>query len=1105
QDGTGSIVSFANTADAASDAVKLTNLGSGNSFLVEDESSDTSPFVIDADGKVGIGTTTPSEKLTLAGPGNFLQTSGNPVVEGGVTDSTYMNGAISVYVSGKYAYVAGYNSNSLAIIDISNPSSPSVVGGVIDSTYMASASSVYVSGKYAYVAGEMSNSLAIIDISNPSSPSVVGGVIDSTYMASASSVYVSGKYAYVAGWDSDSLAVVDISNPSSPSVVGGVTNSTYMNGAISVYVSGKYAYVAGGSSNSLAVVDISNPSSPSVVGGVIDSTYMNNASSVYVSGKYAYVAGYNSNSLAVVDISNPSSPSVVGGVIDSTYMNGPSSVYVSGKYAYVAGGSSNSLAIIDISNPSSPSVVGGVTDLAYMVLSYSVYVSGKYAYVAGWWFNSLAVVDISGIDVPSGHIGDLAAGTIDVWENLNVANNIYGKGLNIGPGGIYSQGKVSIFETSSVSALTVTQNGTGDIVNLYDGSNSVLTLADGGRLTLAGLGATGATTGMQEIKPYEQDLDAVWRFNGTDYDDNTAEAGTSGGTQFEFLADTSDYYYFGHASKFDGMEFDLQTDGDYGALTWEYWNGSTSTWTSFTPTATYALASDGYITWGTLSSWATKAFSDTDPHSATPPDTTARYWVRVSAASVTTAAQVYQIALTGMGRALAVYPSNISSTPAFYIDRNGNLQVSSNSSASSLTVNQSGTGKLLNIQKGGTSVFEVDQANIIISQPLELDVAGDVGIDYDLYFANNSLSNITSAGALTISAGDANHYENLTLTTGNTGDVIIDIADSLLGFKVAGTQGGYVFRVMPSGDLDINSIASNFNTPFGGFGRYQNLLTYSEEFDNAAWTKTDLTATANSVAAPDGQTTADTLTSTASGGDIEQDYNTGGDVTGKSYIFSVWLRAASATTSRLKIISSDDGSADGTTLVSETRSVTSEWQRFYVKGTFGTVTDDFVKAQIVPVDGGTGTVYAWGAQLEEASDMGVYAYTGSAVVSATGRGMLAKDAELSGGLTIDGTITLGGGTAISKHLSATATLDFPELNDGTGNPNCSNLTITVTGAVVGDSVTATPTAVAGGIETLTATWNAYVSAADTVTIRACGIAADQDPASQTWRVDVWRH
>ncbi len=66
-------------------------------------------------------------------------------------------------------------------------------------------------------------------------------------------------------------------------------------------------------------------------------------------------------------------------------------------------------------------------------------------------------------------------------------------------------------------------------------------------------------------------------------------------------------------------------------------------------------------------------------------------------------------------------------------------------------------------------------------------------------------------------------------------------------------------------------------------------------------------------------------------------------------------------------------------------------------------------------------------------------------------------------------------------------------------------TVTVTGANVGDSVVATPTATSGGAETLNMSWNAYVSSADTVTIRGCKIANNPTPANQTWRVDVWQH
>ena len=74
------------------------------------------------------------------------------------------------------------------------------------------------------------------------------------------------------------------------------------------------------------------------------------------------------------------------------------------------------------------------------------------------------------------------------------------------------------------------------------------------------------------------------------------------------------------------------------------------------------------------------------------------------------------------------------------------------------------------------------------------------------------------------------------------------------------------------------------------------------------------------------------------------------------------------------------------------------------------------------------------------------------------------------------------------------------------NATCANLTMTVTGARAGDTTVATPTGIAGGVETLRLSWQSWVSANDTVTIRECeldGVA--RNPVAQTWRADVWRH
>jgi hypothetical protein len=68
---------------ASGTTVPLTiqNNGTGNSFVVNDVASDTTPFIVDASGNVGIGTTSPTAKLDVNGSikSDNMQT-GNPVL-----------------------------------------------------------------------------------------------------------------------------------------------------------------------------------------------------------------------------------------------------------------------------------------------------------------------------------------------------------------------------------------------------------------------------------------------------------------------------------------------------------------------------------------------------------------------------------------------------------------------------------------------------------------------------------------------------------------------------------------------------------------------------------------------------------------------------------------------------------------------------------------------------------------------------------------------------------------------------------------------------------------------------------------------------------------
>ena len=179
-------------------------------------------------------------------------------------------------------------------------------------------------------------------------------------------------------------------------------------------------------------------------------------------------------------------------------------------------------------------------------------------------------------------------------------------------------------------------------------------------------------------------------------------------------------------------------------------------------------------------------------------------------------------------------------------------------------------------------------------------------------------------------------------------------------------------------------------TPFGSFGNYQNFLKYSESFDNENWTKgasTVVTTNESTYNAPDGTTTADKIVAsggTAAANNILQDYAYGSSINGKTFTGSVWLKAAGNTTINLRI--SDNTDAFGT---NSSITVTNRWQRFSITQTSSGSSASSVRFNI-GYTASTFTVWAWGAQLEEASAMSNYAATSGTAATVAGKGLLAE-------------------------------------------------------------------------------------------------------------------
>jgi hypothetical protein len=139
-------------------------------------------------------------------------------------------------------------------------------------------------------------------------------------------------------------------------------------------------------------------------------------------------------------------------------------------------------------------------------------------------------------------------------------------------------------------------------------------------------------------------FDNVWQYNAattaTPYLDYTNNSYTN--TDFNFLSSSANYYYFGLSSRFTGMFVDLTTAGSYSGLSYQYYDGDV--WQPLALIDSYAWDSSKYVRWVLpKSNWVKYNFNQDSVQPSGYPDTTERYWVRLSASGVVTTAVINKI------------------------------------------------------------------------------------------------------------------------------------------------------------------------------------------------------------------------------------------------------------------------------------------------------------------------------------------------------------------------------------------------------------------------------------------------------------------------------
>ncbi|UCG23275.1 MAG: tail fiber domain-containing protein [Chloroflexota bacterium] len=433
------------------------------SFVWSDSTPDifvsTGPdqFLIQAAGGVGIGTNAaiPTRTLTVGGSATILG-EGRLAARGVVTGTDEFDFAkglqepSAIDSAGNYIYVTAGATNTLTIIDVSDPDHPRPINYTTSDLHQPI--DVQVAGGLAFVASELSNRLVIIDVSDPSNLRSIGS--SDRLLAKPQAVHVVGNHAYVASHGEngtglhDGLAIFDVSDPTEP--LNRDFADANLEGTSDVFVAGDYAYVASQDNDRLVSFDISDPDNIVAKGYVSD--FLVAPTAVQVRGNYAYVLGGGSHNLIAYDIRVPDSMAYVGQA--STSLRQPESFYLAGDDAYVAfagepgTGAHSGLVVFDVSDPAAIQVLS-VIDMSDSQPSpekpVAIAGSGRHVYVANEAHHSVTIYDVNHLAAPAVTAGVVRADTLESLGDTQVNNNLsVGNGLNVGPGGTLIEGQLSV-------------------------------------------------------------------------------------------------------------------------------------------------------------------------------------------------------------------------------------------------------------------------------------------------------------------------------------------------------------------------------------------------------------------------------------------------------------------------------------------------------------------------------------------------------------------------------------------------------------------------------------------------------------------------------------
>ena len=338
--------------------------------------------------------------IDITDPANPLPVAGIFDGQDGFVLTDVADVAIVAVGDKTYALAANLGAGSIQVIDITDPANPLPVAGIFDGQDgfdLGGPSGIAIlttSDKmYALVANLLSNSIQIIDITDPANPLQVATLVDGQDgfdaldgVRTIELAEISGTiYAFGAGWNDDAVQIIDVTDPANPLPVAGIFDGQdgfdALASADSIGVAavseGVYALVASATDYAIQIIDVTDPSNPLPAASLFDGQDgfdLGSPSGIAIlttSDKtYALVANLFSNSLQIIDITDPADPLPAATLADGQdgfdALGGAYGVALTtvggSTYALVAASNDDAVQVIDVTDPTNPLPAASIID-----------------------------------------------------------------------------------------------------------------------------------------------------------------------------------------------------------------------------------------------------------------------------------------------------------------------------------------------------------------------------------------------------------------------------------------------------------------------------------------------------------------------------------------------------------------------------------------------------------------------------------------------------------------------------------------------------------------------------------------------------------------------